>query len=269
VRLAGSTLTFSRAPLSVALEGLARLGFRYVELAAHEGWAHIGPARLAADVAAGVAEVRRALAEAGLQAVALNAGLGRADPGEQRRRAAALARLAAEVGAVVLTVPAAPSPRGEETFAAAGAEIARLEGLLGAVRPYGVVLAVEGHLGTLTEHPATAAALCRAVPGLKLTLDPSHYWAGPAGGRGWEEVLPFVAHVHLRDAGRGGWAEIQVAPGRGQVDFPAVLAALRAAGYDGACAVEYIDTLPVAGGTGAAEAAAEMARLARSWGLEP
>lgn len=121
----------------------------------------------------------------------------------------------------------------------------------------------------MTERPDAAALLCGEVPALRLTLDPSHYWAGPDQGRGWWACIPFVAHVHLRDAGLGGWPQIQVWPGRGAVDFGAVHEALREAGYEGARSVEYIDTLPVGaaeGGGGAAEAAAEMARGAGGWG---
>jgi sugar phosphate isomerase/epimerase len=56
-------------------------------------------------------------------------------------------------------------------------------------------------------------------------------------------LLPSVAHVHLRDAGRNGWAEVQMPVGAGVVDFRALLAALREVGYDGALSCEYIDTI--------------------------
>ncbi len=261
MRAAGSTLTFSRSPLPEALAGLAALGYTTVELAALEGWAHVAPSRLAADFPAEAAAVRRALAVAPLRVTALNAGLGDVDGAEGLRRAAALFRLAATLGALVVTLPAGPS--GAPLDAAAG----RLQPLVAEAARYGVTLSVETHIGALTEDPAAAVALCRRVPGLKLTLDPSHYWAGPSQGQGWEVVLPYVAHVHLRDAGLGGWDAIQVWPGKGAVDFRRVAAALSAVGYRGGCAVEYIDTLPVVGGGTAAAASAEMARQAEAWDL--
>lgn len=260
MEVAGSTLMFSRAPLDEALSSVAGLGFTTVELAALEGWAHIAPSRLADDFAGELERVRRALGAAGLRAVALNAGLGTEDAAEQVRRARGLFRLAAALNAPVVTLPAGSAAAGLD------AAVARLRPLLEEAVRSGVTLSVETHMGAVTEQPATAAALCRALPDLRLTLDASHYWAGPAQGRGWEITLPFVAHVHLRDAGLGGWKEIQVWPGRGNVDFSAVNAGLRRAGYGGCWSVEYIDSMAVKDGQAAAEAAAEMVRLAATWG---
>ena len=62
---------------------------------------------------------------------------------------------------------------------------------------------VATHIGTLTENPDTAVELCQRVPGLGLTLDPSHFIAGPNQGRNFDHVFPHVRHVHLRDTGRG------------------------------------------------------------------
>lgn len=262
--MAASTLTFTRLPLAEALGAVAGLGFRTVEIAAHEGWVHVSPARLAEDQTAVGGAVAAAVRAAGLRVVALNAGLGSADPDRQVTLVGALSRLAATLGAGVLTIPAAPPP-GEGVLLAVAGEIRRLAALVAAASACGVQLAVECHMGALTEEPATAAALCRAVPGLRLTLDPSHYWAGVAQGRGWEAVLPHVCHVHLRDAGAGGWAEIQMPVGRGCVDFPAVIGSLRAAAYRGAYAVEYIDSLPLPGGTSSEAQAVAMAHAAAEW----
>ena len=258
--MAGSTLTFSRAPLAEALRGVAGLGFTAVELAALEGWAHVAPSRLLDDFPGELERVRQTLSASGLRPVAINGGLGAAEAREVARRARALFRLALGLGVSVVTMPAGPAEAGLDAAAD------HLRPLVEEATRYGVVLSVETHMGAVTEEPAAAAALCRMLPGLRLTLDPSHYWAGPARGRGWEATLPYVAHVHLRDAGLGGWEEIQVWPGRGAVDFATVDSALRRTGYTGARAVEYIDSLPVTGGRGAAEAAAEMARLAETWG---
>ena len=66
----------------------------------------------------------------------------------------------------------------------------------------GLVLALMTDSTTLTADPAQAAALCKAVPGLALTLDPSHYIQGPHAGGNYDEVFPFVQNVLLRDTGR-------------------------------------------------------------------
>ncbi len=257
----GSSLTYSRLPLAQAIAALVADGFDTVELGVLEGWAHVSPAALVEQGDSLAQAVRRTLEAAGARVAALNAGLGaaEADADERGRRAAAVFGLARVLGAGVVTLPAGPAGAGVDAAAA------RLRPLLEAAKHAGVTLAVETHVGALTEDPAAAAALCLAVPGLRLTLDPSHYWAGPARGGGWEAVLPHVAHVHLRDAGSGGWGEIQVWPGRGQVDFPRVVGGLRSLGYRGGWTEEYIDTLPVVGGGDAAAAARAMRDWAAPW----
>ncbi|MGZ4689690.1 MAG: sugar phosphate isomerase/epimerase family protein [Acidimicrobiia bacterium] len=78
-------------------------------------------------------------------------------------------------------------------------------------------------------------ALAEAVPGVRFLIDTGHVmaWGGDI-----LELLPYAAHVQLRDARPG---EAQVAPGDGEVDFAAVLARLEALGYDGVLSVEYFD----------------------------
>jgi sugar phosphate isomerase/epimerase len=75
----------------------------------------------------------------------------------------------------VLSVPAAA--KGSDL----PAEVARLTDWVKVARSEGVILTVETHSDTLTADPAGAVELCRRVPGLGLTLDPSHYVAGPDG----------------------------------------------------------------------------------------
>jgi sugar phosphate isomerase/epimerase len=55
-------------------------------------------------------------------------------------------------------------------------------------------------------------------------------------------VLPFVRHVHLRDAGSDG-EHLQVAAGTGRVDFQWIVSRLHANGYAGKFAIEYIDRM--------------------------
>ena len=67
----------------------------------------------------------------------------------------------------------------------------------------GILTTVSTLTGTVTENPDQAVALCKAVPGLGLTLDPSHFLTGSNQGGNYDHVFPFVRHTHLRDTGRG------------------------------------------------------------------
>lgn len=235
-RTAASALAFSKLPLEEALERIARLGFPYVDLAVHEGWAHLNPSEVAQDVGGTLRRVRAALARTGVVPVSLNVGLGTSDPDEEERRLVAVAKLARELGVRTLTLPTARKGTPVEQ------EVRRLQRLTQALKPHDVQLTIETHIGQVTEDPGAAAQIARSVPGLGLTLDPSHYYAGPAQGSGLEEVLPFVSHVHLRDAG-SGWEEIQLPVGRGRVEFARLFELLQRHGYTGDFVAEYIDSI--------------------------
>jgi sugar phosphate isomerase/epimerase len=77
--------------------------------------------------------------------------------------------------------------------------------------------------------------LADAVPGVRFLIDTGHVvaWDGDV-----LELLPFAAHVQLRDARPG---QAQVAPGEGDVDFDAVLDRLERIGYEGVLSIEYFD----------------------------
>jgi sugar phosphate isomerase/epimerase len=128
-------------------------------------------------------------------------------------------------------------------------EIARLKALVPVAAAHGVQLTVETHSNQLTEHPDVAVRLCEEVEGLALTLDASHYYAGPNQGADFSAVLPYVRHVHLRDAG-SDWDHIQVPAGTGKVPFGEIVTRLDALGYAGKFAIEYIDSIPIAAGEG-------------------
>jgi sugar phosphate isomerase/epimerase len=134
----------------------------------------------------------------------------------------------------VITIPAAPSGSGID------AEVERLTRLVRMVRAEGIVLTVETRMGTVTEFPETAVELCRRVPGLGLTLDPSHYIAGPHQGKSYDQVFPFVRHVHLRDTGRRP-EHFQVRVGQGEVEYGRIVSHLARVHYDRLLTVEICD----------------------------
>jgi sugar phosphate isomerase/epimerase len=99
------------------------------------------------------------------------------------------------------------------------------------VEAEGLVLTVLTGTGTLTETPAAAVELCQRVPGLGLTLDPSHYVNGPHQGASYDEVYPFVRHVHLRDTGRAA-GKFQVRVGQGEIEYGRIISHLQRRHYD-------------------------------------
>jgi sugar phosphate isomerase/epimerase len=120
------------------------------------------------------------------------------------------------------------------------AEVSRLTHLASLTEREGVILCVENRMATLTELPDSTVELCRRVPGVGLTLDPSHYIAGPNQGKNYDCVFPYVRHVHLRDTGRGP-NMFQVRVGQGEVEYGRLITQLARLGYNRLLTVEIQD----------------------------
>jgi sugar phosphate isomerase/epimerase len=78
------------------------------------------------------------------------------------------------------------------------------------------------------------------VPGLGLTLDPSHYHVGPHGAVNYDSVFPYVRHVRLRDTGSKP-EQFQVRVGQGELEYGRVITQLDRCRYDRALTVDIRD----------------------------
>src|SRR5262249_22114174 len=139
-----------------------------------------------------------------------------ADFDDQLRAICRLARLSA---VSLITLPAARAGSGVDE------EVERLTRIVRLVEVEGLIPTVATRIGTLTELPEVAGELCELIPGLTLTLDPSHYIAGPNQGKPFDELFPYVRHVHLRDTGRGV-GQFQVRVGQGEIEYGRLVAQL-------------------------------------------
>ncbi len=229
--VACSTLCFARYPLDQALRMIAELEFSKVDVAIHEKGPHLRPSEVAADI--GLAAQRIRIGPS-LSPAAFDVEIEATGDEEYQRQLRALCHLARLSMVPVITIPAASSGCGID------AEVKRLTALVRLADREGVVLAVETRMGTLTEIPDTAVELCKRVPGLGLTLDPSHYVAGPHQGRSFDQVYPYVRHVHLRDTGRRP-EQFQVRVGQGEVEYGRIISHLMRCHYDRLLTVEICD----------------------------
>ena len=248
MRIACSTLLFPDESLRTACEWIADLGYDAVDLGARSGWAHLDPATLPGGVDETVENVESASDAAGVDPVAFNAAVAEDADAEPDEQVCALGSLADALDIDAYTLGC--GGRGELDDA-----IERSRGLAEANRSSGATLTHETHTGCLTEDPTVAHRLVAAVPGLQLTLDPSHFWYEDDHDRPqecYEELLPHVAHVHVRQATpeENG---VPMDDPDGRVDFERLVGRLDAVGYDGALSVEYI---------GAEEPDDETARMA-------
>ncbi len=231
--VACSTLCFSREPLESALRHIADLEFNKIDLAIHEGGHHLRPSEVAENPDAAIQRLRSGPS---LTPSALDLDFGDVDAKTFKRRFEAMCRLAKSLTVAVLTIPAAPAGSSFDD------EVQRLSGLSEIAVREGLVLTVETHSKTLTALPSQAIALCQAVPGLGLTLDPSHYINGPNQGALYDEIFPYVQNLHFRDTGRGPDA-FQIRVGQGEIEYGRFVNLLERHGYDRSLTVSILDAL--------------------------
>jgi sugar phosphate isomerase/epimerase len=233
VFVACSTLCFAREPLEAALRQIAELEFDKFELALVEDGQHLRPSEAGDNPEAALQRLRRG---PGLIPSSLYLDFGPVDWSDPvtRRRFDGLCRLAKSLNVAVLTLHASPAgtPVSEE--------IKRLTQLLGSAMREGLVVALLTHSRTLTADPQVAVELCQAVPGLGLTLDPSHYLQGAEPHADYDAVFPYVQNVQLRDTGHAP-GEFQVRVGQGQVEYARIVTMLQRHGYNRALTVAIID----------------------------
>lgn len=144
---------------------------------------------------------------------------------------AVLSRVAKQMRIAQITLPAS------KLGTPFNAEIDRLKEFLKIASQDGVLVSIKTKTGHLTEDPHTAVELCQAAPGLGLTLDPSYYICGPHRGQNYDQVFPYVFHMHLRDSSP---EHVQVPVGLGQIDYSRLLSQLERVKYNRSLSVEIL-----------------------------
>ena len=220
--VACSTLCFARLPLDRALRLIGELEFSKLDVAIHEQGPHLKPSEVAADVPLAAQRIRIGPS---LTPAAFDVQIETGSTEEYQRQLRAICRLARM--STVSTVTLSAAARGT----ALDLEEKRLTPLVRLAVTEGIVLTVATRIGTLTETPDAAVELCTRVPGLGLTLDPSHFIAGPHQGESYDKVYPFVRHVHLRDTRRSA-DRFQVRIGQGEVEYGRIVNQLARHGYN-------------------------------------
>jgi len=114
-------------------------------------------------------------------------------------------------------------------------EVEHLQRLVAIADLRGVRIGIKSQIGCLTEDPDTVKNLCDYVPGVGLTLDPSHYLCSNNRNKNYEKLLKYVYHVHLRDSKKD---KLQVRVGQGEIDYSRLITQLQNIGYDQALSID-------------------------------
>lgn len=111
-----------------------------------------------------------------------------------------------------------------------------LKALLDVQKDFKAEICIEPITHSITETPDIVRELVDET-GIRLALDYSHFVCLGFTQDQIDPLCAHAAHVHLRQARAG---ELQTRFGLGTINFPAMFANLRDAGYSGALAIEYI-----------------------------
>jgi len=229
--VACSTQCFARYPLDQAMRMIAEMEFNKIDVAIHEHSKHLRASEVVADVALAAQKLRIG---PGLVPVAFSLEIASEEAGEWDRQFRSVCRLARLSAVPIITIRAVSVEKPLDR------EVERLSGLVKIAGADGVILCVATVAGTHTEDPDKAVDLCKRVPGLSLTLDPSHYLAGPHQGKGFDQVLPYVRHVHFRDTKRGP-NSFQVRIGQGDIEYGRIISQLARQRYSRLLTVDVCD----------------------------
>jgi sugar phosphate isomerase/epimerase len=231
VFVCASTRCFSDKSLEEACFLLDDLEFDKIELWMDENQGHLKPSEVVSDPERFCTRFREATRLTPV-ALCLDTDI---DPTGFH----ALTRAAKNLKVAQITLPAS---RLGTPF---NSEIDRLREFLKVASQDGIVVSIKTKTGHLTEDPDTAIELCQSAAGIGLTLDPTYYLCGPHRGGVYDQVYPYVYHVHLRDTNPD---QIQVPIGLGQIDYSRVISQLERVKYNRALSVEILPELtdPVA-----------------------
>lgn len=245
MKLAYHTIAFHDHPLAYAIKNISELGYDGIELNAETNWAkpHLTPETPLSERR----EMARLISKAGLDVSSICAHMGLVDSNERsRRRAMAYMKgcigLAREFDTDVVHAIAGELSAGANRRQMMRILAGELTELLDEAEKNDVRLSIEAAVNQLVCNSDTLEELMRTIKDDRLfvNFDPSHYVLyGEDPAQTVRRFGPKIIHAHAKDS-RGKPEKFEFPPlGKGIINFPKVIEALREVGYDGFVSVEY------------------------------
>jgi len=229
--LAGHTNTYHTYGFEEALEGIASAGYRSVELTAVPGWTeHV-------DLETSPADVRALVERYDLEAVSLS-GHSDLTTREGVEHGIKAVHWAADYGLPIVNTAVGGHQSADENEAAFLENIGQLAD---AAESAGVVVALEIHGDIMASSEVTIPLLEKiGRESIRVNYDTANveFYSGEKAVDDLPKIVPYLAHVHLKDTvgGKGNWNFPAI--GSGSVDFGRVLEILRDGRYGGPLSVE-------------------------------
>lgn len=226
-----STLCFARHSLEKVFDFLAELDFTRFEVVVHDHSLHLTPTAACGDPQRVASCLKQ---RPGILPAGFFFREARKDLENELDEIRGLALLARHCQVPLITV--LPSPNTEIS----AREVDRLTQLVSAASKEGIELSVSTQGGTWASIPESLAIACKAIKGLSITLDPTHIPILDISQDIHDLLLPRVAHVHLRDSGKGP-SQFQTRVGKGQVEHGRILNMLERADYQRLLSIDIHD----------------------------
>lgn len=245
-----STNAFVKFALTDAIHRIAALGFRGVEIMCDRP--HLYPPEYDADA---LAEVRRAVSDAGLKITNLNGftlfAVGNThlpswiESNESRRRIRIqhtldCIRVAVALGCPHVSVPPGGPLAGMGRAAAVSLFYKGLEEVIPEAERCGVRLLIEPEPELLIENTAQAVSFMKEIrsPAVGINFDIGHFFCvGEDPSAAFETLARWVGHVHVEDIAATR-AHVHLIPGQGDIAFQKVFETMARLGYAGDICLE-------------------------------
>lgn len=231
-----TTLCMGRHNLAKVFEAFRELDLNRFELVIHDGSHHVSPEEVIQDPLKVAARLKSAH---GLTPGAIFYREKRPDFTREKNELKSMAKLARLAQIPLITVLS------RNCLTSFMEEVTRLRELVAIAGSEGIQLAVASHQGTWAGTLANLKELCEKVPGLQITLDPSHLGEVDFTGKEFEPLIKKVAHTHLRDSVKGG-QPVQVKIGQGALEYAKLIQVLEKSGYSRLLSID-IHELPDSG----------------------
>jgi sugar phosphate isomerase/epimerase len=248
VKLACADFTFPLLEHDRALALIRMLDIEGLDLGLFGNRSHVRPEHVRGDIPMWSGILKERIARSGLELAdfffqpwtdfTLRA-VNHPDPG-QRDEAAALFRDMVEV-ARRLSAPGMtmlPGVRfGDDSWGESIRQSAEeLKWRVDLAAKHNIALSVEGHLGSNVDTPEKIIQLLDLTPGLKLTLDYTHFVSAGFAEADVDPLLPYARHFHCRGATKG---QLQSTFDENTVDYRRIVRRLQELGYPGYFGIEY------------------------------
>jgi L-ribulose-5-phosphate 3-epimerase len=232
--LAGHTNSYHTYGLDEALEGIAKAGFKYVELSAVRGWTEHVPLDATDEQ---VAEIKAKLNKWGLQASVLSghSDLTTADGVGVGKKAVDLCQ---KFGLSLMNTAIGGHYSEDEDKAAF---MNHIHDLADYAADRDITIALEIH-GDIMASGQLSVPLIKEIgrSNVKINYDTANcvFYGGVEAVDDIRPTAPYLAHVHLKDTAGGAKEWNFPAVGEGHVDFAGILQILEQEGFKGPFSVE-------------------------------